>query len=282
MIHAELTNKPGTTYTAQMIGGYYQMYYGEQNGVCEFVPRNLRLDGDTVRMTADDDVGKKILGLFGKNNTIDDVLTMLQTIREMRDDVRPTFEKRLVDGEYDSADDAYNAIKQMKIDLATDKISFYCPLVGNKSEQYDDEYYESFYEVDGDELLGHSDEITELLIREQPISFDMGGCLGRQANLYGRLTFVEWNVEEVGETLYGRVDCYLDGEIDDAELERLRDVVVGQVSDGFGESFEQRAIETSDGELYVSFWNGDDDYFMLTGDEFEEHLGQQNGMGGIQ
>ena len=54
------------------------------------------------------------------------------------------------------------------------------------------------------------------------------------------------------------------------------------MADGWGESFEQREIRISDGEMYVSFWNSGDDYFMLNSDEFDEYLSQDQGMGGMQ
>ena len=57
----------------------------------------------------------------------------------------------------------------------------------------------------------------------------------------------------------------------------MREAVCGQNSDGFGESFEQRAIKTEYGELYVSFWNSSDDYFLYTESEMDEYIQNQHG-----
>ena len=62
----------------------------------------------------------------------------------------------------------------------------------------------------------------------------------------------------------------------------FKDWAVSQMADGWGESFEQREIRIPDGEIYVSFWNSSDDYFMLNSDEFDEYLSQDLEMGGIQ
>ena len=62
---------------------------------------------------------------------------------------------------------------------------------------------------------------------------------------------------------------------------KLRSAVRGQNSAGFGESFEQRAIETDDGDLYISFWNSSDDYFLDTEAEMEQRMGDSVQIGGI-
>ena len=84
---------------------------------------------------------------------------------------------------------------------------------------------------------------------------------------------------EAGESgrLMGVAECRVRGELTDAELEQLKDAVVGQAADGFGEGFEQRPIKTGDGELYVSLWSSDRSWSIMTRDELEQ--GQQ--MGGM-
>ena len=64
----------------------------------------------------------------------------------------------------------------------------------------------------------------------------------------------------------------------DEEKVAVKEWVTGQNSDGLGEGFEQRPIETEDGDLYVSMWNDGDDYFMYDEDEMSDYLAQQGGM----
>lgn len=52
------------------------------------------------------------------------------------------------------------------------------------------------------------------------------------------------------------------------KLERLNEYVSSQASDGRGEGFEQRLIQTPGSGIYVSFWNSGPGYFLKTEQEF--------------
>lgn len=45
--------------------------------------------------------------------------------------------------------------------------------------------------------------------------------------------------------------------LDKAEMSALQEYLLGQFSDGWGEGFEQREIQTADGALYVHFWEAE-------------------------
>ena len=70
--------------------------------------------------------------------------------------------------------------------------------------------------------------------------------------------------------LYGKIDCYLTEELTPEETERLRDAITGQNSDGLGEGFEQREIPIDEGDLYVSYWQSGNEYFLYTEDEMND------------
>lgn len=63
-------------------------------------------------------------------------------------------------------------------------------------------------------------------------------------------TVEEWNGE-----LWGVMVAEVYSELTEVEAAVLTDFAVGQMSDGWGEGFEQRPIKTEEGEIYVSFWN---------------------------
>ena len=57
--------------------------------------------------------------------------------------------------------------------------------------------------------------------------------------------------------LMGCTTVRLKEPLDKAEMSALQEYLLGQFSDGWGEGFEQREIQTADGVLYVHFWEAE-------------------------
>ena len=74
-------------------------------------------------------------------------------------------------------------------------------------------------------------------------------------------------MREVEGELYGVLKCRITEPLTDEETSILKDYWTGQMSDGWGESFEQQPIHTEDGDLYVSFWNHSDSWKVMTAGE---------------
>lgn len=70
------------------------------------------------------------------------------------------------------------------------------------------------------------------------------------------------SVEIVDGELWGVMTAGLTESLSGEETADLLDFVSGQNSDGYGEGFEQRPINTPDGEIYVSFWDSGEHYFV--------------------
>lgn len=70
------------------------------------------------------------------------------------------------------------------------------------------------------------------------------------------------SVEVRDDDLYGCVLLRHFGDLDKSDLVSVSKYISGQLSDGWGESFEQHEISTRDEDIYVSFWNMDDEYFL--------------------
>ena len=70
--------------------------------------------------------------------------------------------------------------------------------------------------------------------------------------------------------LWGVAECRVIGALSTHELDALKEYIAGQASDGWGEGFSQRGIETSYGVLYLDFWS--DDFYIETEDELKNRL----------
>ena len=77
------------------------------------------------------------------------------------------------------------------------------------------------------------------------------------------------SVRRIGNEIYGVYTCSIYDDLERYELEALRDELIGQSSDGWGEGFEQREIDTYDcGKIYVSFYGGSN-WSMKTENEMD-------------
>ena len=71
-------------------------------------------------------------------------------------------------------------------------------------------------------------------------------------------------VQNIRGELFGVLECSICQPLTQNEIYELKNFWDGQMSDGWGEGFEQRPIYTQEGELYVSFWNSGDEFFLVT------------------
>lgn len=285
MFRIRFKNNAGQSETVILDQGFHTLYglfhrYGIPKSPYNYEIKDTRGEDAAVRLFSDSDVGNSALRLLHDNDCVYDAYLLDYGLTNVREELKENIEQNLLHEQYGNTEELFSDIRRMTISLAPEQVTFYCPIVG--SIRYDEDGY--YDDTDNATLLEHSDQIEELLKREQSPEINMAEYLGDQAELSDRLLFAEWSVEDIGGTLYGRIDCYLTDAMTAEETEKLRSAVIGQNSDGFGEGIEQREIPTEDGGLCVSFWNSGDDYFLRTQDEMDEYLSQQNTLrfGGIQ
>jgi hypothetical protein len=164
-------------------------------------------------------------------------------------------------------------------EIEQERITLYCPL---KVQAYDDD--ENLVELGDYAAVWHESEIRTALRAEIHEGENMADYL--EDNLKEKVSSVEWDIEKNNDIVYGKITCTLRAPLTSAELQQLIDECTNQASDGLGEGFEQRPVETSDGDLYVSLWHSGDDYYMLPEDEFQMQVLEQTfegqGFGGME
>lgn len=135
-------------------------------------------------------------------------------------------------------------------------------------------------EVNPAELCRYEDEIQKQILKEYIESEGDSGLAVYLDNqlLARKIRCMNPTVESWHGELWGVLEVQSYGGLSEKELEAVKAYWSGQESDGWGEGFEQRPIQTSEGELYVSFWNSGNDFFIAT----EEQLKGQKQEAGMQ
>ena len=147
------------------------------------------------------------------------------------------------------------------------EMKFYCPLEINRvPECWSDEEYEkiSSYEASAykSEINRFIEDFTMTEEKERGLMnwYDKGNSVDQ------KVFSAFMSVEEHDGELVGVVTANVHGQLTEDELEDFREYCTGQLSDGAGESLEQRPIKTPDGEICVSFWSSDE-WFLQTEEE---------------
>lgn len=147
------------------------------------------------------------------------------------------------------------------------EIRLFSPL---KAEIYFRDEWGNFSEdreaVTASELCKYEDQIMEKIVQERLDSEgDRGLAVYLNSSLLERKVASMTPAVEVWQgELWGVLEVRSYGPLSQNMLEAVMDEWSGQESDGWGEGFEQRPIETGEGELYVSFWNPSDSFFITT------------------
>ena len=137
-------------------------------------------------------------------------------------------------------------------------------------------------ELSNYEIVEYIDEILDAIERDKLPDEVHRGLMhyyDGKDSVNGKVEKYEFSVEMLGDELMGVAVLTLNDDLNSHELQKIKDDVTGQASDGWGEGFEQIEIETDIGDIYVSFWNYRD-WFIKTGEELG--INQEQGMGGMK
>lgn len=161
-----------------------------------------------------------------------------------------------------------------KIPQSLQTLKLYMPLAVMQYERDEWGSLEEYpSELDQDTILTYHDQILAAILKERmPEEAERGLMKYYHENdsVNQKVQSLFFTMEQVEDKLMGVAECRVQGNLNDAELEQLKDYATGQASDGFGEVFEQHPIKIGDDEIYVSLWSSDKSWSIMTQDKMEQ------------
>ena len=146
-----------------------------------------------------------------------------------------------------------------------EKFCLFSPLTANLMVEGVDEG--NLYRSD---LTQYAEVIAEAIAREDCVGEEARGLMhyfDESREVAAKVMSAYPKVAEINGELYGVLECKISEPLTEEEIKVLKDYWTGQMSDGWGEGFEQRPIDVEDGEIYVSFWNSADFWNVMTEEE---------------
>jgi hypothetical protein len=134
--------------------------------------------------------------------------------------------------------------------------------------------YDERYKIQSIEAFEYMDAIERAIWRDRGRMSKTRGMAGYLGGVLGeKVTAMFPSVELHGDALWCVTAVTLSEPLTSEELTELKDWWSGQLSDGWGESFEQREIMVGNCELYVVPWTSTEGFFIDTQREFDERCG---------
>lgn len=231
-----------------------------------------------VKLSSDSDFGNCMAKLFTPSYSLDDANLCAYMVENARMEILEEIEQNLLHEQYTTPQELMDSVRTMTDALASVEVNYYCPL----KIQMSDKEYGDFYEADNEYAVMNEDAVRERLQKEQDADLDdIVDYFNGSESAREKLVSAKWDVENVNGELFGVIRTKLTEAFTPDEEQEWIDELIGQAADGFGEGFEQREIKTDDGEMYVSFWNDSEDYFMENESDFRLRLSNQQQMGGM-
>jgi hypothetical protein len=127
-------------------------------------------------------------------------------------------------------------------------------------------------DITAEEACDYEEEILVLIEREQlPNEGDRGLAVYLDDDvLKNKIYSIKPTVEEWNGRLWGVTEIKIHDDLTASEFDELTNWLTGQFSDGWGEGLEQRPINIPDGELYVSFWDSSNSFFIKMEEELKD------------
>lgn len=135
----------------------------------------------------------------------------------------------------------------------------------------DEEGHIENYPVDltPEEIVSYQEQILTAIERAWRLDDGVQGLAKdlKSERLMEKVVGIHPSVEEWENQLWGITEVRLLDSLTEEEHRLLVEEITGQFSDGWGEAFEQRQINTPEGELHISFWSSESWFFIKPEEE---------------
>ena len=122
-------------------------------------------------------------------------------------------------------------------------------------------------ELYGSDLVQYLEIIEEAIERERCEGEEARGLrhyFDESREVAAKVVSAHPKVADVDGELYGVLECKIREPLTEEEIKILKDFWTGQMSDGWGEGFEQQPLTVEDGEIYISFWSRKSFWSVMT------------------
>ncbi len=236
-------------------------------------PSEVSVQDVQAEFASSNPLGQKLIGLIRPGDLLSDVDVAVHQIKTAPQPIQSAMRQMLMDGSNETIADIQDSRDRLLEELCGARQCYYFPLSCSMEDE-DGELYES----DADALTAYSEQIQDAIERDQARDIDTMAmyfwCTDPETNeaIKDKLLTIRWGVEEIRGQLYGCVEVTSTAPLTAQEEAAMKEWISGQNSDGLGEGFEQRPIETDYGDIYVHFWNAGDDYFIAVEDELDDYI----------
>lgn len=106
------------------------------------------------------------------------------------------------------------------------------------------------------ELADYEEQIQKAILKAKHVEAEPRGLMhyfDGNRQVAAKVISAFPRVQNIRGELFGVLECSICQPLTQSEIYELKNFWDGQMSDGWGEGFEQRPIYTREGELYVSF-----------------------------
>ena len=122
------------------------------------------------------------------------------------------------------------------------------------------------------ELADYEEQIQKAILKERHVEEEPRGLMhyfDGNRQMVAKVISAFPRVQNIRGELFGVLECSICQPLTQNEIYELKNFWDGQMSDGWGEGFEQRPIYTQEGELYVSFWTQERHWGVMTEEELD-------------